>query len=314
VRIEADGSWTPVCAGLRSPAGVAAAPWGEVFYTDNQGEWCATGKFAPLHEGDFHGHPHGIESCKLPASRVAHPGEVKSGQRLDVIAAAIPTFRLPAVWIPYDQLGRSPAGFVWDAEGRFPPYRNQVFVGDQYSSEVFRISLERVGDRWQGACYPFRRGLKCGLTRVAWGTDGSLWCGMTNRGWPSVGPEQWGLQRLVWRGVVPFDLVEVTARADGFRLRFSGAVDAASAVPASFAIENWTYDHHADYGCPERDRKSLTVAAAAVVAGDPMSVDVRVEGLQATRVHKVIARGVRSSDGSEPWHPYAWYTLNAIPH
>ncbi|MDO8348829.1 MAG: hypothetical protein Q7T30_01235, partial [Planctomycetota bacterium] len=113
------GSFEPVCAGLRSPAGVGTSPGGEAWYTDNQGEWCPTSKFALLEPGDFHGHPWGIESCKLPRSKVVFPGEVKSGQRIADAARTIPGFRLPAVWIPYDKLGRSPAGFVWDTAGHF---------------------------------------------------------------------------------------------------------------------------------------------------------------------------------------------------
>ncbi|HEX5054229.1 MAG TPA: hypothetical protein VFZ65_20795 [Planctomycetota bacterium] len=303
----------PVCAGLRSPAGVGTAPDGSIFYTDNQGEWCATSKFAPLEVGDFHGHPWGIESCKLPESRVAFPGEVKSGLRIDEAARTIPNFRLPAVWIPYDLLGRSPAGFVWDTAGNFGPFRGQVFCGDQYSSEVFRMSLERVGGRWQGACYPFRRGLKSGITRVAWGSRGSLWCGLTNRGWGSLGAATYGLQRLVWRDVVPFDLLEVTARDDGFRLRFTLPVDAATASPAAFTVTSWTYDHHETYGCPPRELRPHAVDGARISA-DGSEVDLRVQDLVPTRVYELRCDGVRSRDGARPpWHGIAWYTRNAAP-
>ena len=311
-RVKQDGTWEGVCAGLRSPAGVGTAPWGEVFYTDNQGEWCATSKFAALAEGDFHGHPHGIESCKLPQSRVQHPGEVKSGQRMEVAAATIPNFRLPAVWIPYDRVGRSPGGFVWDDAGRFGPYKGQVFCGDQWSAEVFRMSLEKVAGRWQGACYPFRKGLKCGITRVAWATDGSLWCGLTNRGWGSLGKSMDGIQRLVWKGGESFDLLEVTARKAGFTLRYSHAVDAASIAPASFAVARWTYDHHAGYGCPERDNTPLTVTAARVV-GDGRTVEIDVDGMKPVWVHHVVGAGVRAAGGVAGTPAEAFYTLNALP-
>ena len=110
----AGGAFEPVAAGLRSPAGVGTAPDGEVWFTDNQGEWCATSKFAPLAVGDFHGHPWSLASCKLPGSRVADPGEVKSGVRMREAARTVRNFRVPAVWLPYDLCGRSPGGFVWD--------------------------------------------------------------------------------------------------------------------------------------------------------------------------------------------------------
>ncbi|HEX6812089.1 MAG TPA: hypothetical protein VF384_10740 [Planctomycetota bacterium] len=305
------GAFEPVCAGLRSPAGVGASPEGEVFFTDNQGEWCATGKFAPLAVGDFHGHPWGIKSCKLPASRVEHPGQIKDGVDLEVCARTIPNFRLPAVWIPYDLLGRSPAGFVWDTAGHFAPFRGQVFCGDQYSSEVFRMSIEKVGGRWQGACYPFRRGLKCGITRVLWGRDGSLWCGLTNRGWGSLGESEHGLQSLVWRGVTPFELVEVQALAEGFRLRFTTPVDAASTV-ANFAVKSWTYEHHEEYGCKPLGTREHRVSEAKIAA-DGLTVDLRVEDLATVRVYELRCVGLRSRADEAIWHGVAWYTRNASP-
>lgn len=309
----AGGAFEPVCAGLRSPAGIGTAPDGEVWYSDNQGEWCATSKFAPLAIGDFHGHPWGIESCKLPASRVAFPGDVKSGLRLADAARTIPSFRLPAVWIPYDLCGRSPGDFVWDTAGHFGPFRGQVFCGDQYSSEVFRMSLERVGGRWQGACYPFRRGLKCGITRVLWGEKGTLWCGLTNRGWGSAGPAEHGLQRLSWNGVEPFDLLDVTATKDGLRVRFTQSIAVATAVAASFAVRSWTYDHHEDYGCKPRDERAIAVEDARL-ADDGVTVELTLGDVATCRVYEVRCVGVRSADGAHPpWHGIAWYTRNTSP-
>jgi hypothetical protein len=312
IRVPPAGGFEPVCAGLRSPAGIGTSPDGEVFYTDNQGEWCATGKFAPLAVGDFHGHPWGIESCKLPASRVEYPGKIEDGMRIDECARTIPNFRLPAVWIPYDLLGRSPAGFVWDTAGNFAPFRGQVFCGDQYSAEVFRMSLEKVEGRWQGACYPFRRGLKCGITRVLWGQDGSLWCGLTNRGWGSAGEAEYGLQRLIWRGAVPFDLVEATALADGFRLRFSVPVRAATAA-SNFVVKSWTYDHHEEYGCQPRDTRTHRVGEARV-APDGLTVDLQVDDLALVRIYEIRCSGLvgRGAEASI-WHGVAWYTRNASP-
>lgn len=306
------GAFEPVAAGLRSPAGVGTAPDGTVWFTDNQGEWCAAGKFAPLAVGDFHGHPWGIDSCRLPGSRVAHPGDVERTLRHDELERLVPHYRPPAVWIPYDRCGRSPTGFVWDTEGRFGPFRGQVFCGDQFSCEVFRLSVERVAGRWQGACYPFRGGLKCGVTRFAWATGGALWCGLSDRGWGSQGQAGDGLQRLVWRGQTPFELLEVTASADGFRLRFTAPVAAASVVPASFAVRSWTYDHCEDYGCPPRDERAHAVRATAVAAETvELALDVAATG----RVYEVRCPGVRGADPAAPapWHGVAWYTRNAAP-
>ena len=311
VRVTPDGRFEPVCAGLRSPAGIEVSPWGEPFYSDNQGEWCATGKFAPLHVGDFHGHPHGIASCNRPESLVEHPGEVPNGVLISEAAEQVKNYRLPAVWIPYDRVGRSPSGFVWDTEGNFGPYRDQVFMADQYSSEVFRLSLEKVDGRWQGACYPFVKGLKCGITRVAWGTDGSLWCGMTERGWPSLGDATDGLQRIRWTGETAFELLEMKATAGGFELRFTKPLSAASVKLDRFEMSSWTYLHHSTYGSKETDTRELRVTSAELTSPD--TVTITVEGLVDTRVHHLHLEGLTSENGEALWHQDAYYTRNATP-
>lgn len=175
------------------------------------------------------------------------------------------------------------------------------------------MSLEKVGGRWQGACYPFRRGLKSGITRVLWGRDGSLWCGLTNRGWGSLGEAEHGLQRLRWCGVTPFELLEVTARADGFRLRFTLPVDAASVAASNFAVKSWTYDLHEEYGCPPRGTRETRVIAAEV-GPDGLTVDLQLEDVAQARVYEVRCSGLRGR-GSETalWHGVAWYTRNAAP-
>ncbi|MCC6782775.1 MAG: hypothetical protein IT457_08005 [Planctomycetes bacterium] len=318
IRCTPDGGFEAVCAGLRSPAGVATAPWGEVFYTDNQGEWCPTSKLAMLEPGSFHGHPHGIESCKLPQSKVAHPGEIESGLREEDFAKRHPSYRLPAVWIPYDLLGRSPSGFVWDESGRFGPYRGSIFAGDQYSCEVMRLTIEKVAGRWQGACYPFVTGLKSGITRVAWGSDGSLICGLTDRGWTATGTARDGLQRIVWnreawdRAPV-FDLLEVRATPRGFALQFSVPVDAATAQASALRVKRWTYDHHSEYGCKERGTQELAVEGVTL-SDDGLRLDLVVPERRAVWVHELRIDGLRARDGgAKPWHEVAWYTLNAIP-
>lgn len=308
----AGGSWEPRCAGLRSPAGVGTSPAGEIFYSDNQGEWCATSKFALLETGDFHGHPHGIASCKLPASLVEHPGEVKSGIRMAEAARTIPNFRLPAVWIPWDKCGRSPGDFVWDTKGYFRGFQGQIFCGDQYSSEVFRMTIEKVQGRWQGACYPFRRGLKCGITRVVWSSDGSLWCGLTNRGWGSLGQSAHGLQRLRWRGPVPFELAEVKATKAGFRLHFTAPINPASALPPAIEVSSWTYDHHSSYGCPPRDVKPHAVTAIAVLP-NARAIDVAIADIESVRVYEIKCVSLLGTGGEQTLHGTAWYSRNAAP-
>ncbi len=314
ISVDAGGRMTPRACGLRSPSGIGTSPEGVVFYSDNQGEWCGTSKLAALEDGDFHGHPHGLFSARRPEWRFGHPGDPPDGKPIPEVARAMPSLRLPAVWFPYDEMGRSASGFVWDTTGgTFGPFAGQVFIGDQYSSEVMRVSLEKVRGRWQGACHPFVRGLACGIVRLAFAPDGSLFAGLTNRGWPSVGPKGEGLQRILWTGKTPFEVHTMSARADGFELRFTEPVDAASAADAaSYAMESWTYRLHSDYGSPKIDEAKPAIVAAEV-SGDGATVHLRVDGLREGYVHALRLPGVRSRAGAPLLHPVAYYTLNAIP-
>ncbi|MEZ6016962.1 MAG: hypothetical protein R3F49_17725 [Planctomycetota bacterium] len=314
--IHADGTTIPRVCGLRSPAGIATAPWGDLFYTDNQGEWCGASKLSLLEPGSFQGHPHGVFST--PDERWPYPPiETKSVPNrvlMPEVSKTIPSFRLPAVWFPYDKMGRSPSGFAWDlSEGKFGPFAGQVFVGDQYDASVMRVDLEQIDGVWQGACFPFRSGLPSGVIRVMFGPDGSLIAGMSDRGWGSRGAATDGVARLRWTGVTPFEVARMRATPEGFRLELTAAADAATlADVASYTMESYTYLLHEDYGSPEVDR-ATPVITAATPAADGRSVELAVEGLREGYVHELHLPGVKSPDGTGLLHPRAYYTLVRRP-
>jgi hypothetical protein len=311
--IEAStGAWEVIASGLRSPAGVEAAPWGDVFYTDNQGEWNGASKLAHLERGDFHGHPWGIQDTKLPEWKHGEVPQPPDKTLMPLVKRTLPSFKLPAVWFPYDEMGRSPAGFVWDTEGRFGPFfRNHVFVGDQFDASLIRVTLEQVNGRWQGACYPFRMGLASGVTRIAWGADGSLLVGMTNRGWGSRGQATYGLQRVKWSGATPFELAEMRAVPGGFELEFTAPLDAKLAAdPATWRMSSYTYELHEEYGSAKMDEQPLAPRPGVL---DATRVRLALDGLRAGYVHELHYELLRDAGGAAPLHERAYYTLVELP-
>ncbi len=316
VRISPEGTMEGACSGLRSPAGVEVSPGGEVFYTDNQGEWCGASKLAHLEVGEFHGHPHGIGSSDLDGSLVEHPGEVPDGLLMPEVVDEIPHFKLPAVWFPYDRMGRSPSGMVWDTtEGAFGPFAGQVYVGDQYAPIVMRVDLEQVEGHWQGACFPFLEGFDCGITRLAWGDDEGtpvLLVGMTDRGWPSLGPRSDGVQHVRFNGKVPFAVKTMRARPGGFRLELTEPVDPETARPESFTMRSFTYRLHSPYGSPEVDVEEPAIVSVKVLE-DGRVLDLKVDGLRAGYVHDLEFPGLRNRQGNELSHERACYTLIRVP-
>lgn len=314
LRITPEGEMLPTCSGLRSPAGVEASPWGAMFYTDNQGEWCGASKLSHLVPGSFHGHPWGRESCELPAWTYAVPPEPPDGVLMGEVAGSVPSFALPAVWFPYEKMGKSPAGMVWDTTGgAFGPFAGQLFVADQHHASILRVSLEEVGGHWQGACYPFREGLQCGALRLAWGADDSLFVGETNRGWGSRGRRTQGLERLLWTGEEPFELLAMTATPRGFRLELTAPADPETAAdPASYSMESYTYLLHSSYGSDEVEKRQLEVTAVQLGEGGRV-VELEVDGLRTPFVHELQAPGLRAADGQPLLHDAAYYTLIRRP-
>jgi hypothetical protein len=309
VRVTPEGKMVPTCSGLRSPAGLENSPWGEMFYTDNQGEWCGASKLSHLEPGDFHGHPWGLDSHEHPDCTLPHPGDPPDGELMPAVAKEMP-LKLPAVWFPYDKMGKSPSGMAWDvSEGRFGPFAGQLFVGDQHHASVLRVFLERVNGHWQGACFPFRSGFQCGLIRVAFAADGSLFAGMSKRGWGSRGDSEDGLQRLYWSGEVPFEILTMEVQPGGFLLTFTHDLDLATALdPASYEMHSYTYKLHSEYGSPEVDEQNLSVVR--VQRGNLDSqVSLQVEPLREGYVHELHLQGVQNQVGLPLLHDEAYYTL-----
>lgn len=308
----------PTTSGVRSPGGIGFNAAWDVFYTDNQGPWNGACGLKHVLPGGFVGHPDSFkwypEAQKLNPALGKAPAVPKSNSRMMVEAKKIPELVPTAIIFPYNKMGQSAAGIDCDLSGgKFGPFENQLFVGDQTHSTIMRVFLEKVNGRYQGACFPFRQGFSCGLVPVRFGPDGSLFGGGTNRGWGSRGSKPFSLERLVWTGKVPFEIEEMRAMPDGFKLTFTKEVDPKTAAdPKSYQLTTYTYIYRADYGSPEVDHTSPKIELAAVAA-DKKSVHLQVSALQEGHVHELTASGLRSADGLPLLHKEAYYTLNYIP-
>ena len=314
MKVTPDGTLVPVCAGMRSPSGIGANAEGDMFYTDQQGNWVATNSLHHMREGAFFHHPEALASMNLPGSPVHGISAIPEGIPYPDAVERLPQMRPPAVWFPYKKAGQSPTDIMLDAsDGRFGPFSGQFFVGEFTLASIQRVFLERVDGEYQGAVFPFRSGMASAVLRLGQGPDGSLLAGLSNRGWSSLGSASYGLQRLVWTGRTPFEIQEMRALPDGFELTFTQPVDPRSAGDVgSYAMTSHTYLYHGTYGSDEIQRRDLTITAARV-SDDGRRVRLTVSGLRKLFVHELHAPGVRNRDGQSLLHPHAYYTLNKIP-
>jgi hypothetical protein len=315
LRLAPDGNLEPVCAGMRSPSGLGANAEGDMFYTDQQGNWVATNALHHMRQGAFYHHAESLASMSLPLSPITGITQIPDGVTYPMALNRLPHMKPPAVWFPYEKMGQSTTDIMLDSsQGKFGPFQGQLFVGEFTQASINRVFLEKVDGEYQGACFPFRSGLASAVLRLCQGNDGSLFAGLSNRGWSSLGTASYGLQRLVWTGKTPPEILEMRAMTDGFELVFTQPLDRRTASnPDSYRMSSYTYQYHSAYGSDEMDTKELSIQSAQV-SEDLLSVRLTVDGLRPLYVHELSVSGVRTATDQPLLHSKAYYTLNRIPN
>ena len=339
LHIKDDGTMEPWATGMRSPCGISMID-GELFYTDNQGDFVGSGSIVQINKGSFTGHPAGLRWAGLPNSpvhvtdkdiyskinpRIEYGPDSQQVKPANIIndkfmaeyemKKFIPQLQLPAVWLPHGILGISTSEIVKIPEGVFGPFENQLLVGDQGQSKIARVFMEKVNGEYQGCAWDFRSGFRSGIVRLAWANDGSLFVGETNRGWGSAGDANDGLQRLAWNHRIPFEMRTVKAMPDGFEIEFTKPVDKKYAEDiSSYNVESYIYKYHAVYGSPPVNTQKCLIKGVKVSA-DGMTARIIVSNLRPYYIHIITLEGIRDKeDAYSLVHPTAYYTLNNIPN
>lgn len=315
IRVTPEGESSLWANGLRSPAGIATAPDGRVWYSDNQGEFVSTSKLFVLKKDGFYGHPSGL--VDLPGMTPESPEiawERVSGKREKAV-----------VLFPHNSVANSPGHPVWDTtEGRFSMFAGQMFIGDQTQSNLLRVVTETVNGIEQGVVIPFADGLASGVMRPVFLPDGSLLVGQTGRGWQAKGGHVASLQRLVWDGKTRMqDIYRVSATADGFAIEFTQPLAKNWDLPRlreALEVRSWVYRDAPDYGSEtmgNRDEtlKDVTLAqdrkTLYVVLADLKQPVVHPQ--QTARVYHIHLKDVRDIAAAGQKSLNAYYTLYGFP-
>jgi hypothetical protein len=303
VRISPEGGISPFACGFRQPNGLVLSPEGDLFATDNQGDWVGT---SPLHHvtaGAFHGHPASLNWD--PAFQGQDPVQAS-------VEALARRRKMPAIQFPQNDMGGSVAQPLFDLTGgKFGPYAGQLFVAEWTYPRILRVDLEKVGGEYQGAAFLFAdgNGLRTGNNRIAFAPDGrSLYVCQTSRIWGSGE----GLQRIVFTGKVPMDILRMRLTRTGFDLAFTKPVDPATAAdPAAWSFNHYYYLYHAVYGSPKTDVTPVKVAGVSI-SPDRLRASLTLEKLVPGRVYELRPGRVRAADGSPLVTRLAAYTLNRL--
>lgn len=305
-----EGRFVPKAFGMRSPSGLGANLQGDMFFSDQQGTWIPATPIYHLRPGVFYGNQESLESQKLQGAPFQMSSVPPANIPYPEALASTPEFVPPAVWLPYNKVGRSATDLqVIDVGGRFGPFEGQFLVGEFTNAAISRVFLEKVDGEYQGACFPFLDGFASAVFRLEFAPDGSLFVGMTNRGWSSLGNRSYGLARVRYDGGPIFAIREMKARPSGFELIFTEPVDPET---VSMEMSSFTYEYSSRYGGEEIQTKQHEIGNA-VISDDGLTLTFNVEGMRPLYVHELRTDGLRSRGGRALDHPNAYYTLNRIP-
>lgn len=287
-RMDRKGSFEQIATGLRQPNGIVINAEGEIFVTENQGQWVPGCKIVHVQEGHFYG-------CQFG-----------TGDRYTGLEASP-----PAVWLPQDEIGNSPGQPLFVQEGI---YAGQMIHGEVSHGGVKRVFLEKVNGQYQGVAFRFTQGLEAGINRMAWGPDGALYVGGVgmNGGWAHR-EHQYGLQKLIFKEKTAFEMLAIRAQPGGFEIEFTQPVEQGISTSREMInLQQWYYQATAAYGGPKLDLQDLSISSATFNA-DRTKLNLQISGLKAGYVvYFNLSPEWKSQTGDPLWSGDAWYTLNNL--
>lgn len=304
MKVNTDGKLLPFASGFRSPNGMAMDKKGNLFVTDNQGDWIGTSTLSHIKEGRFYGHP---------ASLVWRPDWDK-GIPFELDSAVLDSLRTPAsILFPHGIMANSPTQPLVDyTNGKFGPYSGQMLVGEMNQERIVRVMLEKVDGEFQGASIPFLdgNGLRKGNNRIAFGPDGSLWVGQNDHEW--LGDR--GIQRITYSGKKPFDVLEMNLTEDGFKLKFTQPIKKNEALdPENYNFKHYYYQYHKKYGSDQMDIQQLEIADIKL-SSNRQTVTIRLKkgSLKPRYVYELNLKGITNDTDQGLENTLVCYTLNKL--
>jgi cytochrome c551/c552 len=290
LRVDMAGNLDVFASGFRTPNGIVAGPDGNIFVTDNQGDWLPASKVIRVKENGFYG-----------SRAVPDPGVI--GRKEDP----------PVVWLPQDEVGNSPTQPLTLIEG---PYAGQMIHGDIFNGGLKRVFLETINGVSQGAVFHFSAGFQGAINRLARGPEGAIYVGVIGSppNWGEYGKPWHGLERMTWVGNEAFEMQSVQAQADGLLIALTQPLSAEQQLaPSDILVKQWFYHPNEQYGGPKYDETELRVTSVELL-NDSRSLRLQIPGLKSGHVvYLRLDDRLRSASGHSLWTAESWYTMNAIP-
>jgi hypothetical protein len=286
------GSWAPYACGMRTPNGLFLGPDGEIFTTENQGNWVPSSKLLHIMQGHFYG-VHKIKPGPGPFDNIPETP--------------------PAIWMDHNTIAISPTQPVFLTSG---PFKGQMIAGDNNMGTLQRYFLEKVGGEYQGAIFRFSGGIEAAANRIMTGPDGAIYVG-------GIGTDEWGgwwwnskrygLQRLTPNGKSFFDILAVRSLGPTtMEIEFTGPAGASAANAANYTVYTWNYTPQQDYGKGLGTVTKLSPIKSVTPSDDKKKVTLEIDGMKTKYVVYFRLSNITSAANEQLWSTEAWYTQNAF--
>ncbi len=275
-RLSPDGRNLEIIAnGLRNPNGLSIGPKGEIYYSDNEGNWVPTSKVTRIVEGGFHGFVPSSHRASLVGGWTATDDWVK-----------------PLVWTPHGGPGsdNSPSqARVIDSPGWPKTLQGSLLLASYGRGSLSLVLMEEIDGQPQGAHLVLPLRFRSGLQHMRFGRDGHLYLvGMTNWSSTSHAGDRGAFHRVRYTGKPLHLPTAVTTKAGGLELTFAEPLDPASATnTASYHLAKWTYPWNSSYGSkqlysldkPGQPGPDPVVVQSAQLSADGRTVHLEIPGL-----------------------------------
>lgn len=301
-------SLDPISFGHRFPMGLARSRAGELFVTDNQGNYNPFNELNHVVRGARYGFVNAMETIDAETNVRSRP--------------VLP----PAIDIPHPWT-RSVNGICFlDTPETLNANRGSVFgpfeghlIGCEYDTQrLIRMSLERVGESYQGAAYPFTYYQPkdspplLGPLVCAVSPEGHLYVGcIRDSGWGGANNVGAIVRLEAQAEQIPAGIAEVLLAADGFEIQFTRAVDPVLASrPANYAVSSYTRTSTPAYGGPDESRR-VDPVLDVTLSPDRTRARLRLAEVRRNFVYEIRLQNLAGS-GQEFFPAEAYYTVRAL--
>jgi glucose/arabinose dehydrogenase len=319
-------------SGHRFPMGLAMNRAGDLFVTDNQGNYNPFNELNHVRPGKHFGFINANEKVngykppplEEPAINIPHPWtrSVNGICFLDTPVGWDKDAEHPQAHQDATKNGgpAAAAALSHPTKSAFGPLEGHL-IGCEYDTRrLIRMTLQKIGDTYQGAAYPLsippddvEKGLLGPIVCAVKPTTGELYVGeIRDSGWGAGNNVGQIVKIKIEPEKLPCGIAEMKATADGFTLDFFQPVDAKKAADiANYSLQSYRRESTPAYGGPDLDRRTEKIAAIEV-SRDQKRVTLKLSELRERFLYELRLKNLAPKNAM--FHPdEAHFTLRQVP-